>query len=520
MTDYYVANTPTGNDGNTGLIGDPWETMAKVNAGSFSAGDNIYFNRGDSWSDAILTVSWGGSEDNPITFGAYGTGAKPIFNNTAEGIRMWEAGANYTTIQDIHLQGQSDGGAKGIEIYGAKTNLIISRVDIEDPAHNGINLTQVDGFIIEDCVIWESLGGIIVAGNAGDTAANGIIRNNIIYRTTANTTDGIYFFPSDGEVGSNFLIEGNEIYGWGEEALDPWSGNNFIVRDNIVHDNTRGLKAGGGTPGAVDLFFDGNYSYGNGRGMYLDGGTNVRLRWNKVRDSSGRFVQLNSNPAGGDFWACHNTFYDDDTACSAGTLHIWADCGDIIAKNNIWVSPNNSNPASFVNDIGADSRTFDYNYYYRNDNDDTQVLWDGKNWADWQTEGQDANGAYADPLLVDPPGGNFNIASGSPCVDAGGWITTISSSTGTGTSFVVVDSKWFCDGFGLTTGDKIQLEGKPDSVTITDVNYSTHTITVDVSVSWTSGDGVAFTYNGSAPDVGCYETISSDLNIDVILKRA
>ncbi len=74
-TDYYVSNS--GYDTNSGTsIASPWRTIAKVNAQSFSAGDNIYFQRGGSWNETLV-VGNSGTSGNPITYGAYGSGDKP-----------------------------------------------------------------------------------------------------------------------------------------------------------------------------------------------------------------------------------------------------------------------------------------------------------------------------------------------------------------------------------------------------------------------------------------------------------
>ena len=82
MAEYYVKNG--GNDSAAGTSdGTAWATISKVNtvwaAGTFAPGDNIYFKRGDSFTGTI-TVAESGSSGNPITIGAYGTGADPVFN--------------------------------------------------------------------------------------------------------------------------------------------------------------------------------------------------------------------------------------------------------------------------------------------------------------------------------------------------------------------------------------------------------------------------------------------------------
>lgn len=72
MTVYYVSNS--GNDSNDGLsTSTPWQTCAKVNAFSFSAGDTVLFNRGDIWREILEPIS------DDITIAGYGSGELPIF---------------------------------------------------------------------------------------------------------------------------------------------------------------------------------------------------------------------------------------------------------------------------------------------------------------------------------------------------------------------------------------------------------------------------------------------------------
>jgi hypothetical protein len=76
-TTYYVA--ADGADTNNGTsTGTPWQTIAKVNASTFVAGDSVLFNRGDVWYGTSLVAPSSGSSGSPITFGAYGSGANPI----------------------------------------------------------------------------------------------------------------------------------------------------------------------------------------------------------------------------------------------------------------------------------------------------------------------------------------------------------------------------------------------------------------------------------------------------------
>jgi parallel beta-helix repeat protein len=78
---YYV-DAQAGNDGNKGTTTrKPWKTIGKVNGSAFRPGDSILFKRGSIWREQLIIPS-SGSAGNPITFGAYGTGAKPVISGS------------------------------------------------------------------------------------------------------------------------------------------------------------------------------------------------------------------------------------------------------------------------------------------------------------------------------------------------------------------------------------------------------------------------------------------------------
>lgn len=76
---YYVDAT-NGRDSNDGLSPETaWQSIAKVNSMSFLPGDEILFARGEIWREQ-LRVSSSGAEGQPIVFGAYGIGDKPVID--------------------------------------------------------------------------------------------------------------------------------------------------------------------------------------------------------------------------------------------------------------------------------------------------------------------------------------------------------------------------------------------------------------------------------------------------------
>jgi hypothetical protein len=125
----------------------------------------------------------------------------------------------------------------------------------------------------------------------------------------------------------------------------------------------------------------------------------------------------------------------------------------------------------------------------------------------------------ADPLFINAvtdlqpfdslPDGFLHLSSTSPCIDAGGPLTTITSPGGSGTSFQVADAGYFMDGWGIehVLGDEIRLAGTTQRARIIAVNYATNTMTVDRTLTWTQNQGISLIYEGSAPDIGAYEYV-------------
>jgi len=77
----------------------PWKTLDKLNSLSLSPGATILFKKGDVWRGQI-TVKNSGSADNPITFGAYGTGNKPVISGSiiADGWTLYDGSIYQTKV--------------------------------------------------------------------------------------------------------------------------------------------------------------------------------------------------------------------------------------------------------------------------------------------------------------------------------------------------------------------------------------------------------------------------------------
>lgn len=73
---YYV-DARAGDDAHDGLSPErAWRSLGKVNAAPLEPGDTVLFRRGHLWRGQLVPRS--GREGAPITYGAYGTGDKPV----------------------------------------------------------------------------------------------------------------------------------------------------------------------------------------------------------------------------------------------------------------------------------------------------------------------------------------------------------------------------------------------------------------------------------------------------------
>lgn len=71
-TNHYVS--AAGNDQAAGSIGAPWKTIAKVNSSNITAGDSVFFRRGDTFTGLLEPAGSG------IVFSDYGSGAAPVIS--------------------------------------------------------------------------------------------------------------------------------------------------------------------------------------------------------------------------------------------------------------------------------------------------------------------------------------------------------------------------------------------------------------------------------------------------------
>jgi len=527
---YYVAND--GDDSNDGLSTDtPWRTIGKVNSelngGCINAGDDIYFNRGDRFNiTERLTLRKGGNASDPMIFGAYGTGSKPIITGDNSQVVFCDLPIGHIVLQDFNI---SDNINRPIFFYNAcnSHNITFKNLEFYNAGSSCITLYDVKDFKIENCDFDVNDGnshGIGLQVSTGQKCQNGIIRNCTIH----DCKDGIsiHFRGTDetNNIGDNFWIENCTIWNTSEEPIDVVGGigcDNILIQNCEIYDCRKSLHIGHGTSNVT--LDNVSIKSSTGNCITLTSCDDVRIRNCVIYDWVNGLGKSNNQYAPDQ--TSHINIYNNDFVSDGDVDHMQinnANVDDFIVKNNIFSSTQSSSPDIYMHLIGttyaAINSNWTYNMWWRGDGltgNHWQESGGTYNWAQWLALSTTDNDLRDDPEFINVAGGDYRLSDTSPCIDAGDWLTTTNGG-GTGATITVHEANYFFAGFPTlgVDGDNIFVGDDTDLV-ITSIDYSSETITVNRSIDWDDGDNVSFSsYSGSAPDIGAYEfvAISAELH--------
>ncbi len=507
---YYV-DAVNGNDSYSGTQTAPWRSIAKVKATALKAGDAVYFKSGGSWDELLVPAS--GVSGTPVVYGAYGTGNRPVIRGLSADNK------SYVRIDGLSFKNGSynhpvliTNSSHHISIYNCDiiadtSNSTWAALYILNNSHHN----EVVGCTIEHLNTGRQSDAVNLRLNAnynliknnkigsathyalslegnnatypGYTCNYNIIMNNVI-----NNPNGAQM--SLQSEASNNVVDSNVITGGKSttycanlpRAFKNVSRNN-IIRRNVIRDNMETTGSGLGTEVYAYTDYPANIATGNR--IYSNLITNI-YRYPIVMATNG--------DAGA---TAYNNIY----------------------KNNVIYNNVSSYQAVIQAHSAIKDNYFQNNLFYRSGV--TNVLSIGG-------VGKSVAGAESgDPLhwkgniQKDPYlGVDYQPLSGSPCVDGGEHLASVTSASGSGMTLTVSDARYFTDGYGVVQGDTIRV-GKM-TATISSINYSTNTITLKESIAWQQGDPVNLPFSGSKPDIGAYEfadqgsTLLPPLNLKVI----
>jgi len=279
-TRYYVDAT-LGNDANDGKTPDlAWQTVAKVNGETFNPGESILFKRGETWREQ-LTVPSSGASGKFITFGAYGSGNRPIISG-ADIITGWTVdGGSYSAavatephivIYDGTVLTENDGATNTVGVNEWDWNANELWVNVGEDPDDGIAESGARDTVIllnSRVYVWIKDMHLYGANSAGDgtvdwngqTGASNHVLSGLavengagygvrIYNSSNNTVRdctiselicGVQFvITAGGQTATNNSITNNDISDCARTGIDVWGfdtterATNHSITENTV----------------------------------------------------------------------------------------------------------------------------------------------------------------------------------------------------------------------------------------------------------------------------------------------
>ena len=295
-TTYYVSSA-TGSDSNTGCSSStPWQSLAKVNATTLAAGNQVLFAKGGSWSGELQPVGSGAS-GNPIIISSYGSGAAPIIAGGGAAAAVALVNEQYITVQNLEItnttssaavragilaENDTSGILNGVHILNNNIHDVLGYWDTShgQPSNDsGIGFNLSDSYttngwndvLVDGNTLTKVDAGGIYVGSVGGTnhnilTTNVVIQNNTITNSGGNdvvclycssptvqnnvTTDSGYRYSGAGywmALNNGGVWQNNEIARqwralWDGEAFDIDHDNtNVTLQYNYTHDNPYGF---------------------------------------------------------------------------------------------------------------------------------------------------------------------------------------------------------------------------------------------------------------------------------------
>ncbi len=507
--------------------GDAYKTLNSA-ANAATAGTQVLIRAGIY--NVKLSPQHSGAENNYITFKNF---ENEIVEISGESLNpaIWIDQKDYIIIEGLHVHDvdrwlnalgchhiivRDNKFEKAINPYGSSktglffqacTHVKIQNNIIHDSNQDNIGMIDCDYNLIEGNTITKATHTLWALKCSNYNIIRGNYFHNEIQKIgeiydCENAGYGEGDFPkinSEDDAKYN-VVEGNTFaFTASSGDASPYAGIQYsaqhgIIRNNIFYECT-------GPPLDLTLYGDeARYNYSNRvynnvfhdnnfGGMNISGNTSYTFSDQKIINNlfyKNRFIRNDTR------WSWYEELDNQPVQIVTGRTD-----GVVFENNNIFNSQ-----ADELYVIAKGSRT-------SSSNPAPQSL----SWWEADNPQMFKNNVQADPKLTDPSNYDFHLQPGSPMIDAGAFLTKTANSGANSALMQVVDAGWFMDGFGVVSGDTIQLEGQTGHAIILSINYSTNTLTLDRVGSWDTDQGVSLKYNDDGPDIGAYEygSISSGI---------
>lgn len=430
-TKYYVSSSTGNNDLDGKSEANAWKTLSKVNGSTFSAGDSIYFKKGDTWRET-LEIPSGGNPSAYLYFGNYGTGNNPrILGSVAtttwtdQGGNIWKSDNTFINPRSLYpYYCDLTFNSGGVERFGAyksatssmtaeynwtwssnyiyvysPTNPATRYTGIEVPqrlfcistnSNQYIHIDGIDGFYSAD------IGFDTNSDHSDDINIKGCIVENCEVGFIGGITGNTFGFGMS-LVYSDLIIRNCEIHHCGRRGLSldligsgtVFTAKNALIENNIFHHgyHTTALDCnvnnGGNNASWDSIIFRRNMVYeGENESIYAGSNqiflqqyngtgklSNVIIYSNIFKFSNASAINIEKTES---TYIYNNVFYGHNTTgAQLQHLYVNENAKNVVSKNNIFYSsvPVNTSGWEFVVYNNSTSAiTSDYNLYYRLNN--------------------------------------------------------------------------------------------------------------------------------------------------------
>ncbi len=323
---YYV-DAAAGSDSAAGTSATTaWQTLAKVNSTTFSAGDSILFQTGQHWAGQLHPLG-SGTSASPIVISSYGGGAKPIIDGSSlsSGAAVYLINQGGWTIDGLEVI--NDSGTDNVGATSAGVNRSGILVDNE-------NAGVLSGITIQNNYVHD-VNGCFACNTSSD---DGHVNGGIVVAADVSNVPWASAVAAGYESYNNVQILNNTVSGAGREGIVFWDnsvGLSYFIIDPAAMSNN------------VTIQGNGVYSV-DGDGITLSGVQNGLIDHNIVGKAGLKTV------AGGE-------------ATSGG---IWAEktSGVTMQYNEVYgvLSAGGVDGQAFDNDLFASNTIIQYNYSHDN----------------------------------------------------------------------------------------------------------------------------------------------------------
>lgn len=441
MADYYVDATG-GSDSNDGTTtSTAWQTISHVNSQTFSAGDNIYFKRGETFTGP-LEISWDGTDGSPITFADYDSGDIPIIDGGSSYALSDTYGHDYINCTNIQFDSDND-YVLILDDWqaqnGGSSNWTFTDCVILGPIQFVCNYTEFWGCTFDGSAHPNPAQGIKIWSPDGTDLANhnslyncdihdfngrgvwflGITHDNLvsgctIYNMTGSGTGRGVNFDGHSNVSYQNRVQDSTIYNCAQMGIQLENSFNTSIQHNEIYNCSQNTDESSCAIGV--LFYEactssGGYGGSDCRGM----ASLLSIRYNLIHDNDEFGIHL---------WWTRGADIINNTILDSGLSGVKYDDG-YCRENQL-----------FNNIIGYNARAqielYDTQVFATDDYN--LLIPDGANtyeqhvdpWETWTlAQWQSATGFAANSISTSSPGfvdyanDDFHLESSSPAVDAG-----------------------------------------------------------------------------------------------------